>query len=148
MLVHTATAKSSCGASIGVGANSLRLTRKGRYITYICASTHTHTHAHTHMDTVCLFCIYASELSFMCGRVFPNVFCSRGICRHTVLQKRSQDSVVGIATGYGLDDRGVGVPSPGRVKKNFLFSTLSMPALGSTQPPIQWVPGDFSSRVK
>jgi hypothetical protein len=29
--------------------------------------------------------------------------------------------VVGIATGYGLDDRGVGVPSPGRVK-NFLHS--------------------------
>jgi hypothetical protein len=28
--------------------------------------------------------------------------------------------------------------SPGRVK-NFLFSTLSRPALGSTQPPIQWV---------
>jgi hypothetical protein len=44
-----------------------------------------------------------------------------------------------IATGYGLDDRGVGVPSPGRVK-NILFSTSSIPALGSTQPPIQRVP--------
>jgi hypothetical protein len=41
---------------------------------------------------------------------------------------RSLDSVVGIATGYGLDDRGV---------KNILF-TSSRPALGSTQPPIQW----------
>jgi hypothetical protein len=30
--------------------------------------------------------------------------------------------------------------SPGRIK-NFLFSTSSRPALGSTQPPIQWVPG-------
>jgi hypothetical protein len=30
--------------------------------------------------------------------------------------------------------------SPGKVK-NFLFSTLPRPALGSTQPPIQWVPG-------
>jgi hypothetical protein len=30
--------------------------------------------------------------------------------------------------------------SPGRVK-NFLFSKSSRPALGSTQPPIQWVPG-------
>jgi hypothetical protein len=33
--------------------------------------------------------------------------------------------------------------SPGRVK-NFLFSTSSRPALGSTQLPIQWVPGALS----
>jgi hypothetical protein len=32
--------------------------------------------------------------------------------------------------------------SPGRVK-NFHFSMLSRPALGSAQPPIQWVPGDL-----
>jgi hypothetical protein len=37
--------------------------------------------------------------------------------------------------------------SPGRVK-NFLFSTVSRPALGSTQPPIQLVPGALSHRVK
>jgi hypothetical protein len=37
--------------------------------------------------------------------------------------------------------------SPGRVK-NFLFSTSSRPALGSTQPPIQWVPGALSLGVK
>jgi hypothetical protein len=30
--------------------------------------------------------------------------------------------------------------NPVRVK-NFLFSTSSRPALGSTQPPIQWVRG-------
>jgi hypothetical protein len=30
--------------------------------------------------------------------------------------------------------------SPGMVK-NFLFSMLSRPSLGSTQPPIQWVLG-------
>jgi hypothetical protein len=30
--------------------------------------------------------------------------------------------------------------SPGRVK-NFHFSMSSRPALGSTQPPVQWVPG-------
>jgi hypothetical protein len=35
---------------------------------------------------------------------------------------RSRDSLVGIATGYGLDDRGGRSSSPGKVN-NFLFST-------------------------
>jgi hypothetical protein len=48
------------------------------------------------------------------------------------------NGVVGIATGYGLDDRGVVV----RVAVGLrIFSTSYRPALGSTQPPIQWVPG-------
>jgi hypothetical protein len=59
----------------------------------------------------------------------------------------SWDSVVGKATSYVLDDQGVGVPSPGRVK-NFLFSMLSKPALGFTQPFIQWVLGTLSPGVK
>jgi hypothetical protein len=37
--------------------------------------------------------------------------------------------------------------SPGRVK-NFHFSKSSRPALGPTQPPIQWVPEDLSPGVK
>jgi hypothetical protein len=37
--------------------------------------------------------------------------------------------------------------SPGRVK-NFLFSTLSRPALGCTKSPIQWVLGALSAGVK
>ncbi|PNF27774.1 hypothetical protein B7P43_G09210, partial [Cryptotermes secundus] len=32
--------------------------------------------------------------------------------------------------------------------KNFLFSTSSTPAMGPTQPPIQWVPGGISSGLK
>jgi hypothetical protein len=64
-----------------------------------------------------------------------------------LLNFRSRDGSVGIATGYGLDDRGGRSSSPGRVK-NFLFSTSSRPALGSTQPPIQWVPGALSPKVK
>jgi hypothetical protein len=43
-------------------------------------------------------------------------------------------SVVGVATGYWLDDRSR-TSSPGRVK-SFLFSTSSRPALGPAQPPI------------
>jgi hypothetical protein len=54
----------------------------------------------------------------------------------------SRDNVVGIGTSYWLDDGGVGVPSPGRVKI-FHFSMSSRPALGSTQSPIQWVQGLF-----
>jgi hypothetical protein len=41
----------------------------------------------------------------------------------------------------------VGIPSPDEVK-NFLFSTSSRPALGSTQPPTQCVPGALSPGVK
>ena len=45
------------------------------------------------------------------------------------------DSSVGIATGYGLD--GPGIES--RWGKD--FPHLSRLDLGSTQPPIQWLPG-------
>ena len=45
------------------------------------------------------------------------------------------DSAVGIATRYGLD--GPGIES--RWGRDFPRS--SRPALGPTQPPVQWVPG-------
>jgi hypothetical protein len=59
----------------------------------------------------------------------------------------SKDSVVVIATSYGLDRPRGPSSSPGG-GKNFHFSKLSRPALGSTQPPIQWVPGALSPGVK
>jgi hypothetical protein len=57
----------------------------------------------------------------------------------------SRDSVVGIANCCGLDDRGVGVEVP---IESRISSTASRPALGSTQPPIQWVKGALSPGIK
>jgi hypothetical protein len=53
---------------------------------------------------------------------------------------RSRDSSVGIVTGYGMVDQGDGSSSLSKVK-HFHFSISSRPTLGSTQPPIKWVPG-------
>jgi hypothetical protein len=67
-----------------------------------------------------------------------------------LLTSRSRDSVVGIGRysdwlrGARPRDR---ICSPGRVK-NFLFSTSFRPAMGSTQPPIQWVPEAVSPEIK
>jgi hypothetical protein len=71
-------------------------------------------------------------------RVFSFV---RNINHCQVVEKKNRDSSVGIALGYGLDDRsyyfrrGLGI---------FLFTTVSRTALGHTQPPIQGVPGALS----
>jgi hypothetical protein len=59
----------------------------------------------------------------------------------------SRDSSVGIALGYGLDDRGSRVRFPAGLGI-FLFTNASRTALGHTQPPIQWVTGALSLGVK
>jgi hypothetical protein len=55
-----------------------------------------------------------------------------------------RDSIVSIATCCGLDNQRVGVRV---LVGSRIFSTSSRPALGSTQPPIQWVPGALSPVV-
>jgi hypothetical protein len=59
--------------------------------------------------------------------------------------KRSRDSVVGIATGYGLEDRGVGVRVPVR---STIFFSPGRPDRSGAQPLIQWVPGAVSPGLK
>jgi hypothetical protein len=56
----------------------------------------------------------------------------------------SRCSAVGIATGWTTEESS---SSPGRVK-NFPFSKSPRPVLGSTKPPIQWVPGVNGRGVK
>jgi hypothetical protein len=69
---------------------------------------------------------------------------TRKFTRPEWIQFLWENSSVGIATGYRLDSRG---SIPGR-NKNFLLFTSSRPALGPTQPPIQWAPEDLSPGVK
>jgi hypothetical protein len=62
----------------------------------------------------------------------------RFMIRYT-LRNESQDSAIGIAPGYGLDDRRAGV--------RVLAEPASRSVLGSTQPPIQGVPEVLSEKV-
>jgi hypothetical protein len=52
-----------------------------------------------------------------------------------------------IVSDYGLDDRAIWVRSR-QGQRIFPIASLSRPALGPTQPPVQWVPGVLSPRVK
>jgi hypothetical protein len=55
------------------------------------------------------------------------------------------DNSVCVANDYGLNSW---VSIPRRGKRFNLYSTASRPDLGTTQPPIQWVPWTLSLRVE
>jgi hypothetical protein len=60
---------------------------------------------------------------------------------------KSRDSSVGIALGYGLDDRCSRVRFPAGAG-NFSLHYRVQNVSGSTQPPMQWVPGALSLGVE
>jgi hypothetical protein len=68
---------------------------------------------------------------------------SKTVCGPTT---ESRDSAVGIATGYGMDDQGVGVRVP--LRSSFPFSMSSKLAVGPIQPPIQSEQRYISSGLK
>jgi hypothetical protein len=57
------------------------------------------------------------------------------IYAYKVIKRKWAGSVVCIATGYGLDGPGI------EFRWGWRFPHLSRPAVGSTQHPVQWVPG-------
>jgi hypothetical protein len=50
-------------------------------------------------------------------------------------------------SGYGLDDRAIEVRFWAG-ERNFPVASVSRPALGPTQSPVQWVPGVLSPLLK
>jgi hypothetical protein len=70
----------------------------------------------------------------------PTTFCLGYYYKYLKTVARS-----GLALDYGLDGRWF----ESRQKLGiFLFTTVSRPTLGPTQPPIQWIPGALSLGVK
>jgi hypothetical protein len=64
---------------------------------------------------------------------------------NVIISNMSQESAVGIAIGYRLEDQGVGVLI---AVGSRIFSTSSRPVLGPTQPPIKWLSWALSLGVK
>jgi hypothetical protein len=68
---------------------------------------------------------------------FLRAVCAVGCCD---LEEYCRVSSGSIVSDYGLDDRAMGFDSR-RGQRIFPVASVSRPALGPTQPPVQWVPG-------
>jgi hypothetical protein len=93
---------------------------------------------------VIFYMIYLNLIFLSSNLVIPIVLCLLIFIQFMYTHTHTQSSSDGIATDYGLDDRLIGGSIPGRGWETFLFDTMSTPALGPSQPPIQWVPGSLS----
>jgi hypothetical protein len=87
---------------------------------------------------LCSLAVISQVLRFICFyKVITNVY------NDYIYNFQSRGSVVRYSDWLRVGRLRGRSLSPDRVK-NFLLSKLSRPALGSTQPPIQWVPGALS----
>jgi hypothetical protein len=64
------------------------------------------------------------------------------VFNNSLIIDREPGSSVSTVSGYGLDDRTIEVRSPAEAK-GFPVTSVSRPALGPIQPPVQWVRCSF-----
>jgi hypothetical protein len=117
---------------------SLEMSRTTHPLTqhHISEDLHLQTHCCESFKCYILFTVWNIAIPCTRARTHTHTHTAPPIVwAYHMRRPRGQDSVVGIATRYGLD--GPGIES--RWGRD--FSHTSRPALGPTQPPIQWVPG-------
>jgi hypothetical protein len=85
-------------------------------------------------------CPFLCRIVFFITKIIQRI--STALCR-----RKSHGSSVGIALGYGLDDQGYSTRFPAGAG-NFSLHHRVQNGSGSTQPPIQLVPGALSLGVK
>jgi hypothetical protein len=83
---------------------------------------------------------FCSEKDVVVYQAYHNLYDLRILFACILIKGFGPGSAVGIATGYKLDGPGI------KFRWQRDFPHLSVPALGPTQRPVQWVPG--LSRVK
>jgi hypothetical protein len=108
---------------------------------YYSSSLHNSTLRHVASTAVCV-CVCVCVYRYACKTL---VCFKNDILMYHMAKQESRDTVVGIATGNGLDHLGVGVRVPVGSRLSF---TLSRSAPGSTQSPIQWVTRALCPGVK
>ena len=103
---------------------------------YISNNTNLNRYADTFNECVnpgiCGFLLDTTSFTEIVWSCFQKSACYVHICS---CDSMGRDSSAGIATRYGLDGPGI------EFRWGRDFPHLSRPALGPTQPPVQWVPG-------